>query len=243
MRTSILTIALVAASLFAPAALAKGSCCYHPPAQVYVYGPTSVPGVLRPGQPAQLNVRSIIQYGSFTRASVTPSSAFRVASTTCSGTVCYTVVSFDPTMGGNYIASLTIFAAGTYGSGKATVTLAGTGYGANFAWSAPIDISVKAGDTGSVQLTLQSTGQTPLTVQELVLSQSGTYLTMGPNTCAGNSIPRGGNCLVSVDYDASLVETDATSYAMDGTISVVSPDTVTNSKGTIAITAIVQQGD
>jgi hypothetical protein len=66
---------------------------------------------------------------------------------------------------------------------------------------------------------------------------------MGPNACAGNSIPPGGSCLVTVDYDASLVETDATSYPMDGTISVVSPDTVTNGQGVIAITAIVQQGD
>jgi hypothetical protein len=243
MRTVILTIGLVAASLFAPAALAKGSCCSHPPASVYIYGPTSVPGAVKPGQPAQLSVRSIVQFGSFTSASVTPNSAFWVESTSCSGTVCYTVVGFDPTEGGNYTASLTILATGAYGSGKATTTLTGTGYGANFAWSAPINMSVNAGEKGSAQLTLQSTGQTPLTVLELVLSQSGTYLSLGPNNCIGYSILPGSSCLVTVDYHASLVETEATSYPMDGTISVVSPNTVTNSQGSIAITAIVQQGD
>ena len=175
---------------------------------------------------------------------MTPDSAFSVVSTSCSGTVCYTVVAFDPTEGGNYTGSLTIVAGGTYGSGEATATLTGTGYGANFAWSAPINMSVDAGHKGSVQLTLQSTGQTPLTVEKLLLlSTSGPYLKPGPSNCTGQPIPPGGSCLVTVRYHASLVETDATSYPMDGTISVVSPDTVTNSQGVIQITAIVPQGN
>lgn len=228
-------------ALAAPAALAKGSCCYHPPGAVYFTGSTSVSGVVEPGQPASLDISLIVENGaSLTSVTVAAGSAFSLVSTSCATAAsCTAVVSFNPTEGGDFSGSITAVATNSYGSGSATATLTGTGYGANYTWSAPIKSSVVAGSRGSVELSLQSTGQTALTINELTLSPS-SYLSLGSNTCTAKPIAPGSSCLVTIRYDASLVETDATSYPMDGTISVVSPDTVTKTQGVVDITALVQ---
>ncbi|GGF26949.1 hypothetical protein GCM10011611_36210 [Aliidongia dinghuensis] len=246
MRIFVATFIVLASLIFAPFALAKGSCCYHPPARVYVTGPTSFPGVVQPGQTATLNVGIVVSGGALTSVSVAPGGAFTLVSTDCSTaarTQCTAVVAFKPALGGNYSGAITGYAVGPYGKGNATAALSGAGYGENYAWDPPLSLSVAAGTRGSVQLALHSTGQTPLIVTSVNLSQAGAYLALGPNGCVAKPIAPGASCLVTIDYDASVVESEATSYPMYGTLSVVTPATATSAHGTVDITAIVPQGE
>lgn len=172
--------------------------------------------------------------------SIAPGTPFSIKSTTCNGTTssCAAIVKFDPTLGGDYSAYFNVKVDNYFARSAA---LTGHGYGPSFAWVTPVYLygTLLSGTSGSVQMVLNSTGDTPLSVSKFAISTFGP-LTLGASSCVGRLIPPGSSCTVDIDYD--FTEADPGSW-VNATLSVAQSNSGTQRYGVIYILIGGSSGD
>jgi hypothetical protein len=181
------------------AAFAKGS---PPPPSISISGPTNF-GSVMPHHTAILTLT--ITTSGYLSATSVEGGPFSILSSTCTtgAKSCTATVEFAPVLGGDYV---TIFTATIDNYYRANVTLSGHGYGPSYAWVTPVHLyGVPTATAGQVQLVLNSTGDTALTVTKFSLDALGP-LTLGKSTCLGRQIEPKTSCTLDIHYNFDEVD-------------------------------------